>query len=539
MLTNFAINTELICDTAVFVIMAVATVLQLLRDLRMLQQNSYRIERYWRWMKEANDTMDFSFWAVMLMLFLDMSTIPTTLLKMGITGLLGIYVIFKLARAKYKKPLAMTKRAWRIFIVDLIICLVLGVASLAIFRLGYDISLSFTAACTVMTLFLISRLITIASVWVLTPVEHLINRKYYRSAAERLAQMPDLKIVGITGSYGKTSTKHYLHRILSQHYDTLMTPGSYNTTLGVIRTINEYLKPYNQVFIVEMGAKQKGDIKEICDLVHPQVGIITAVGPQHLETFKSIDNVRDTKFELADAIPASGLVVINNDFESAKHRTVSNTIAVRYGIADTDNCAYTAINISYSPDGTYFTITGPDGFALDIHTHLVGECNISNLIAAVIVALHLGVPENKIQYAIQTIEQVEHRLQMRHLPGGITIIDDAFNSNPSGSRMALEVLGGMTTGRRFVITPGMIELGEMQFDLNKEFGKNIAKHADFVFVVGEYNQEAILTGLMEAGYPEENVVCADTFLNANTQVMAMAKPGDTILIENDLPDTFK
>lgn len=539
MLTNIEYTPELFCNTAVLVIMSVATVLQLLRDLRMLQQNSYRTERYWRWMKETNDTMDFCFWAVMLMLFLDLSSLPATLLKMSITALLGIYVIVRLCRIKYKKLLAMTRRAWRIFITDLIICLIVGGAYLAVFRFGYGCSIPFTAACIATALFLVTRLTTIASVWVLTPVEYLINRKYYRRAAARLAQMPDLKIIGITGSYGKTSTKHYLHRILSQHYDTLMTPGSYNTTLGVIRTINEYLKPYNQVFIVEMGAKQKGDIKEICDLVHPQAGIITAVGPQHLETFKSIESVRDTKFELADAIPADGLVVINNDFEPAKHRPVSNTIAIRYGIADTENCAYTAINITYGPDGTDFTITGPDGFALDIHTRLVGECNISNLIAAVIVALHLGIPESKIQYAIQTIEQVEHRLQMRHLAGGITIIDDAFNSNPSGSRMALQVLGGMTTGSRFVITPGMIELGEMQFDLNKEFGKNIAKNADFVFVVGEYNQEAILTGLMEAGYPEDKVVCVDTFLNANAQVMTMAKPGDTILIENDLPDTFK
>ena len=147
----------------------------------------------------------------------------------------------------------------------------------------------------------------ISACWLLSPVERHINRHYYRDAEHRLQAMPGLKVIGITGSYGKTSTKHYLETILSEHFDVLMTPGSYNTTMGVIRTVREYLKPYHEVFIVEMGAKQRGDIKEICDLVHPGIGIITAVGEQHLESFKSIENVQATKFELVDSLPAGGL----------------------------------------------------------------------------------------------------------------------------------------------------------------------------------------------------------------------------------------
>ena len=137
---------------------------------------------------------------------------------------------------------------------------------------------------------------------------------YINDAKQMLAQMPDLKIIGITGSYGKTSTKHYLNRILSEQFDVLMTPGSFNTPMGVVRTVREMMKPYYYVFIVEMGAKQLGDIKEICDIVHPEIGIVTAVGEQHLESFKSIENVQRTKFELVEALPENGFAVLNDDF---------------------------------------------------------------------------------------------------------------------------------------------------------------------------------------------------------------------------------
>jgi UDP-N-acetylmuramoyl-tripeptide--D-alanyl-D-alanine ligase len=373
---------------------------------------------------------------------------------------------------------------------------------------------------------------------ILSPVEKHINQGFYNKAKERLESMPNLKIVGITGSYGKTSTKHYLHRILSEHFDTLMTPGSFNTTLGVVRTINEYLKPYNEVFIVEMGAKQKGDVKEICDLVHPSISIVTAVGPQHLETFKSVENVRDTKFEIVDSLPKDGVAVINNDFEQIANRPVKNVRAIRYGVTNQTGCSYTADNIKYSAHGTIFTMKG-EGISMELSTALVGECNISNLIAAVAVAIELGVPEEKIKYAVSKIEQVEHRLNMKRLPGGLTIIDDAFNSNPSGSRMALDVLSMMRDGKRMVITPGMIELGESQFELNEEFGRHMAHCADLAFIVGEYNQKAILQGLEEEGMPAENVMTFNSFIEAYNHVISIYAAGDTVLIENDLPDTFK
>ena len=351
--------------------------------------------------------------------------------------------------------------------------------------------------------------------------------------------MPDLKIIGITGSYGKTSTKHYLQRILSEQFDTLMTPGSFNTTLGVIRTVREYLKPYNEVFIVEMGAKQKGDIKEICDLVHPSIGIITAVGPQHLESFKTLENVRDTKFELADALPADGLAVLNDDFGMVANRDVTNTHVKRYAVKNTTNASFTAEDIVYSSSGTRFAVRGPEGFEMIVETKLVGECNIANLLAAIIVALELGMNTEKIRYAVSQIEQVEHRLSIKRTPGGVTILDDAFNSNPSGSAMALDVLAMMQGGRRIVVTPGMIELGESQYNLNYQVGRHIAECADLAFVVGLYNREAIVKGICEGGMDESKIHTFNSFAEAQTFLNGNLKSGDFVLYENDLPDTFK
>ena len=461
----------------------------------------------------------------------------------------------------------------------------------------------------ILAAFCFSQSFALAANWLLKPVEANINRKYYQDAERILRGMPDLKIIGVTGSYGKTSTKHYLNRILSEKYDVMMTPGSFNTTMGVIRTVREYLKPYNEVFIVEMGAKQPGDIKEICALVHPEIGIVTAVGEQHLESFKTIENVQRTKFELIDSLPTDGLAVVNNDFPFVANRKVDNVKCIRYAVSECGPAEYIAEDIRYSAHGTSFTVVTPTGEKFGFSTHLVGECNVSNLLAAIIVALRLEVPIEKIRYAVNDIQQVEHRLNMKRTPGGVTIIDDAFNSNPTGSKMALDVLkmmtggrrllaaiivalrlevpiekiryavndiqqvehrlnmkrtpGGvtiiddafnsnptgskmaldvlkmMTGGRRIIVTPGMIELGERQEELNAKFGEYIAGAADIAIIVGHYNRDAIISGIKSTDTTSLNVHTVNSFSEAQQLLATTLKPGDTILYENDLPDTFK
>ncbi len=506
----------------------------------MLQQNSYRINRYYRWLEKGDFYSAFRLIDIALLMLLFSTLLNTAQAAVVITVTLVVKIIYIL-RKKYKKPLVFTRRVWRIYSVA-------GIIATAAFTIAAGMPMlnapttSDVAIYPLATLLLISIFswaIVIAAVWLLTPVEKSINRKYYNEAASILRSMPDLRIIGITGSYGKTSTKHYLNRILSESYEVLMTPGSYNTPMGVIRTIRELMKPYHQVFICEMGAKQTGDIKEICDLVQPTMGIITAVGPMHLETFKTIENVCATKFELADALPNDGLLAVNNDFESSANRKVNNVHTMRYGVSHPEGCDFRAVNVRYTPQGTTFTVEGPDGIRIELETHLVGECNITNLIGAIVIALHIGVPVERIKYAIAAIEQVEHRLNIKRTPGGVNIIDDAFNSNPSGSKMAVDVLAHFTDGKRIIVTPGMIELGNEQFELNMELGRYMGDKVDVAIIVGEYNREALSSGIRSTNFDVVNLHEVASFAEAQRLLSSLLKRGDTVLYENDLPDTFK
>lgn len=533
--------------TVQYIVVAVVTALYVLLnfkyDIQMLQQNSYRLDRYWRWLKP--NLMNAWRLEDVAMVFL---LLATTLLPLvassflaGLLALVKIYLIFK---KKYKKPLVFTNRVKRIYAVTGVLAAGAMIASaLCLWDKSFTNGTYSGIGVTYVIYYLIaifSWLPVMLAVVILSPVEKSINARYRKEAMDILRSMPDLTVIGVTGSYGKTSTKHYLNRILSESFDVLMTPGSYNTPMGVIRTVREMMKPYNQIFICEMGAKQNGDIKEICDMVNPKIGIITAVGPMHLESFKSMENVQATKFELADALPADGLAVVNNDFEYCASRKVDNVECLRYGVADTKGCDLWAEDIRYTPGGTEFTAKSKDGLELRLFTRLVGECNISNLLAAIAVAIRLGVPHDKIKYAVGRIEQVEHRLNMKQTAGGVTIIDDAFNSNPSGARMAVDVLSHFKeSGKRIIVTPGMIELGKRQAELNKELGRHIGKNVDVAIVVGQYNREALSSGIREGGLPGDALHEVGSFAEAQQLLAGILAKGDTVLYENDLPDTFK
>lgn len=512
-------------------------------DIHMLQQNSYRVSRYWRWLRGGDMS---SAWRLvdvaMVFLLLAHNLLP----YLGAAFIIAIVCVtkgFLILTKKYKKPLVFTKRVWRIYILTAFISIgaVLPVAICTAGR-SYDNGLYQGFQITlfiILAICIISWAVVMLALLILTPVENRINSRYRNEAVGILKSMPDLKVIGITGSYGKTSTKHYLQRILSEQYETLMTPGSYNTPMGVIRTVREMMKPYTQIFICEMGAKQPGDIKEICEMVHPDMGIITAVGPMHLETFKTIENVQATKFELADALPTDGTLVVNNDFAYCASREVENTAVIRYAVSNSDGASYVAKDIIYSAEGTSFKVVGPDGEEIEFRTPLVGECNVSNLLAAIIIALKLEIPVDKIKYAVSRIQPVEHRLSMARTPGGVTIIDDAFNSNPSGAKMAVDVLSQFTGGKRIIVTPGMIELGEKEFDLNKSLGRYIGEKLDVAIIVGQYNRDALSEGIAESKMPQENVHLVDSFTKAQEVLGSILQSGDTVLYENDLPDSFK
>ncbi|MBQ4279210.1 MAG: UDP-N-acetylmuramoyl-tripeptide--D-alanyl-D-alanine ligase [Rikenellaceae bacterium] len=497
-------------------------------ELQMLQQNSYRVRRYWKWLRGDLMSMRRLIDLLILGVLLVWGANPVVAVLAGVAMAARALALL---RRKYKKPLVFTARARRLY------------ATAVALTVGSTVPVLFTAdadtAVVVAALWCVLPCVAmILATWLNMPVDRAMSRWYYNDAKRILAGMPGLVIVGITGSYGKTSTKHYLYRILSERYNVLMTPGSFNTTLGVIRTIREQLKSYHEVFIVEMGAKQIGDIREICGLVHPRIGIITAVGEQHLESFKTIENVQRTKFELIDALPADGVAILNNDFEYIANRPVGNVErVVRYGVEHAQ-ADYRVEDIRYGASETMFTVVG-GGERVALTTRLVGSCNLSNLLACYIAARQLGMTEREIALGAARIEQVEHRLSVKRTPGGITIIDDAFNSNPHGAKMALDVLKGFEAAQRVLVTPGLIELGTKQYAYNHRFGVQAASSCDYAIVVGKYNGEAIEAGLKEGGMEPGRIYRALTFTEATVQVGKIVRKGDVVLYENDLPDTFK
>ncbi len=437
--------------------------------------------------------------------------------------------------SRVKVPFVMTARMKRLTLTFVLLVLVICGLSLLYPKLLFVLTIA-GLLCTPYLL-LLANLIN-------SPVEKTVTGHYIADARRIIRSHSDLIIIGVTGSYGKTSTKNYLYRILSEKYNVLMTPGNYNTLLGVVRTIREQLKPYHEVFIVEMGARQKGDIKEICNLVHPTIGIVTAVGEMHLETFGSIDNVLKTKFELIDSLPSSGHGFVCAESEPIGRYLASENFApaceiTSYGI-DAHRCDVRAASISYSPAGTAFSLIDAGG-SENYSTPLFGKANVLDLSAAILVSRLLAVSEQKTALAARKLQPVEHRLSVTRR-GGCFIIDDAYNSNPVGAEMALQLLASFAIpdgGKRVCVTPGFVELGPRQEEECRRLGSLAARSADYLVIVNKYNRAAILRGAEEAGMSRERILLADTLSDVPALLGGFLTLGSVILYENDLPDSFR
>ena len=367
------------------------------------------------------------------------------------------------------------------------------------------------------------------------PVEKMIQEKFIRKAKKTLKQMTNLKVIGITGSYGKTSTKYIVSTILGQKYNILKTPKSFNTKMGIVRTINENLKPTDQLFVCEMGADEVGEIKELCDLVHPDIGMITSIGPQHLETFGSLDNIKKTKFELIDSLSEKGIAFLNYDDENVKSvKTDKNKIT--YGVSK-DN-SYYAKNINIGEFGSEFIIHTKSDEEIPVKTKLLGEHNIINIVGAVAIAKELGLTNEQIQLGIKLLKPVEHRLELKQHANGTIIIDDAYNSNTKGAQMAVEVLGRFKTRKKILITPGIVELGDKLYEYNKRFGNQAASNCDYVILVGEKQAKPIYDGLVEQGFDKEKIYIVKNFEEAKEKMNNLMDSNTVILLENDLTDNY-
>ncbi len=508
--------------------------------LHMLQLESYQLDGYVRWLGKNHDkhlggTLTIgvgataAYYALWLLLRMLLSAAASTAVA-GVVTLIGfLLAAFMFDRRLHsqpeKKPLAYTPRMRRLY------------ACLCAIALALAFLLS-AAGMSAYILFVGVPYLALAAGGAMTPVEKAVNNYYMNDAKQKLEARPDLIRIGITGSYGKTSTKFILATILSEKYDVLATPASFNTPMGLTRVIRERLEDHHQVFIAEMGARHPGDIRELVELVHPTIGLITSVGPQHLETFGSVDAVANTKFELIEGLPQDGLAFFASDggevdklYERARvKKFLTGTRGMRLDMKAED--------IAVGRGGSQFTLKDVEtGEKIACETKLLGRHNIGNIALACCAARQMGLTLEEIARGVQKIEPVEHRLQL--LPGanGVTVIDDAFNSNPVGAKAALDVLAAFE-GRHVIVTPGMVEQGAQEKEINRQFGAQMAGKCDEVILVGRKHTQPIVDGLRTAGVDANHIYITGSLEEATGVLGKIGRPGDVVLFENDLPDNY-
>lgn len=510
------------------------------RSLYMLQQNRYnRGYRYIKWIFKnfKNNFLNYRLGVLVFVVMLFVSVEVDFLIGM-FTGLLAVfslftYKVFKDEQKGAKLPFKYTARIKRLIVTNNIVNLIPLVIMVLSYNPKYvDIYYVILSVITLLNYFSV-----ILINFINRPVEKIVGLYFRNKAVSKLNSMTGMEVIGVTGSYGKTSTKNILYDILDIKYNVFKTPANFNTPYGLMITINEHMDKYNDFFIAEMGACKKGEIKELCDLVHPKYGVLTKVGLAHLETFGSEEIIQSTKFELIESLPSDGIGILNGDDEKQLSYKIKNNCEIVWIGIDNKEVDVYADNLELSYKGTKFDVVFKDlGETYSFETKLLGRNNIYNILGGIALGRKLGISIPELQKAVSRVQPIEHRLSMTKYYD-INIIDDAYNSNPVGCKMALEVLG-MMPGKKMVVTPGMIEVGEKEDEVNKEFGRQIGKTVDEAILIGENKTKAIYEGLIEVGFDKEHIHVLNDVMDAFDLMVKLKGENTYVLLENDLPDSF-
>lgn len=512
------------------------------KSIHMLQQNLYNENnRYLKWVFKnlKLSLFNLNLYGILFSSFLFFS-MSETLNILFILILMSVYVVSlfidkeRRRNDQNKKPLVITKRVKRL-IVTLSIIYLLPVVFVFFNIENRNICILILSILTSLNFFIVY----LANV-INYPVERMVYHHFERLAKNKLKSMVKLKVVGITGSYGKTSSKNILNDILNIKFNSLATPKSLNTFNGLMITVNNKLSKFDEVFIAEMGAYVKGEINGLCKLVNPKYGIITSIGTAHLETFGSEKNIIDGKMELIEYLPSDGVGVLNKDDIKQRNYKIKkkNHCKVLWVGIDSDDVDVRGSNIRCSYKGTTFDVEfrGNDK-VYTFETKLLGRHNVYNILSSLALGYEFGISIRELQQAVKKVRPVEHRLEIKKL-GNFYQIDDAYNSNPVGAKSALDVLD-MMDGTKVVVTPGMVELGEKEEELNREFGRQISAVADKVILIGENRTKPIKAGLKDKKFDEDNIYILNDVRDAYILLDKFKTEDDLYaLFENDLPDTY-
>ncbi len=461
----------------------------------------------------------------------------TKIYNLDMSIISGLFCIFALLtpnpRSGFaKKKLDITKRLKRILEVSFALDATFLIAILFyIHKLNVKNIYCFCEVMGYMILFVQSLpFMLIVSNLILSPIEIFV-KKHYVSDAKSIINKYKPIVIGITGSFGKTSTKNILNHILSSVASSMTTARSINTLMGITQVIREELKPSYKYFIVEVGTSKKGRIRKICNLIKPQYGILTAIGSAHFESFKSKDAIAREKFDLIKSVVANDGSYIINPF------LVDEKYIKKFHADKTD---FSTSDVTVTSKGISFTLKY-NKQKYDISAPIFGTHQAQNISLTFIMALKLGIPADTIIAALKTLPQTEHRLEVKD-QGGMIVIDDAFNSNVEGFKSALStlhIIAKEKKGRAILITPGMVELGREHDSQHKEVANVALETCDIVIAVVPERIKAFVSKFTAEKSVNQEIILVNTLAEARQWLSANSKKNDVVLYENDLPDVFE
>jgi len=523
-------------------IWAVLTFLRLKAFLHILQLEEYFTRSYVHWLSANCDrylrTMPgAAAGPALAYLLLTMDDIE--LVGLAVWAIVGAGLAVTRPRHKAKKPLVMTARAKRVLYASagLWIAAVALATGIGVAIGEHEAVAAGVFVASVLCAFA-GHVVALANL-LLAPVEARMRRKFEVAASAKLAdQRP--KIIAITGSAGKTTTKEMVSHLLSGRFRVLKTPASFNTPMGISRTVNEMLD-HHDYFVCEMGAYQKGEIEKLCRLVGgTDISVITTVNAQHLERFGSLEKTAEAKWEIVEGLKPGGAAILNYDVAAIRERGEKLTVVdvTPFGIESND-VPLRATAVREQEGGIEVDVSYQDEEA-SVRVSVLGRHNAGNVVAAIGIGLRCGLDLPYMAAALRQFHSPEHRLQPLKLPTGGVLLDDGYNGNPQGIIGAIEVLGSYAPKRRILITPGLIEMGRDKQRYHAEIGWTAAKHVDVAYLVGPKQTADIRAAMLESGFPEANIHTTRSLDEARAMLAEIAGggPDDAILIANDLPDQF-
>jgi UDP-N-acetylmuramoyl-tripeptide--D-alanyl-D-alanine ligase len=527
---------------------AALTWVRLKRFLHLLQLEEYFTRPFQRWLtanpgrylpSQVTGLLTTLALAALLLLF-DLSVVAEAALlaAWGVIGAVAFYLTLRTTRVA-RKPLVMTTRARRLLLAASLACLaIVGLAAgFTGLVSGYREAIAAGMIATAAIRAFAGHIVALANL-LLYPVEEALRRKFQAQAERKLREQRP-KVIAITGSAGKTTTKELVAQLLSARYRVLKTPSSFNTPMGIARTVNDSLAGQDY-FVVEMGAYRKGEIEKLCRLVRgADISVITTVNAQHLERFGSLEKTAEAKFEIVEGLRQGGTAVLNYDVPAIRERAYrqNGLRVISFGLDPSNNPDVLGTNVVETPEGIELEVAF-EGKTVPVKTQLLARHNAGNVLAAFGVGLACGLDLGYMAAAVRQLRPPEHRLQAVKLSNGVIELDDAYNANPEGIVDALEVLGSYSGRRRIVVTPGLVEMGREKGVYHARIGQVAAKTCDIAVLVGPKQTADIKASMLQASFPEERIHVVKGLEEARLFLTQEGSNQDVILFANDLPDQY-